>query len=359
MSTPKVWFSKTLVDDIYRLSAIDEIGPAGWQKIYQSFDNCENFLKAGKNVLSKLLSDKQLTTFTNNTDVSKIHVLAKKHDIKYITIDDKKYPEILREIVDPPLWLFYKGDLGILKNNCFSVVGTRKPTPTALIAMKKVINMEIASKVTIISGLAYGIDKASHELSLEAKGKTVAVLAGGLDRIYPTTHQNLADKILENGGLLLSEYPPTSPAIAFKFPIRNRIVAGLSPVTLIVEAGLPSGSLISAKSALDNNREVWAIPTTITGTMQGTNYLIEQGARLIYRAEQIAEYYGIDLEAREHVAVDKEGQRILDLLKEGTKTFDELVGDLNLPVDEVLSNLTQLELDGLVYQPLTNQYKIK
>ena len=361
MSNISSWFGGLSTEEILRLSKIDEIGPINWNRIYNHFENYRQFLNAKNNELIGLgLRDKQVESLKKEIDTDKISEGLKKYDIKLVLIDDKKYPKLLKEINDPPLWLYYKGDLEIQNNKCLTVVGSRKPSQSALSALDKVITKAIAEEITIVSGLAFGIDKAVHLKSLESKGKTVAVLAGGLDSIYPTMHTKIADKIVENGGLLLSEYPPLSRPLPFRFPIRNRIVAGLSPVTLIIEAKLPSGSLTTAKAALDNNREVWAIPADINNpNAQGGNYLINQGASCIFRPEQIAEFYDIKLERKDNVEVDKQGQKILDLLGDGPKSFEELVEKLELPVDEALSSLTSLELDNLIYQSSINNYERK
>lgn len=210
------------------------------------------------------------------------------HSLSFITRFDDAYPNLLKEIYDPPWVLFYKGNLSVLKNKqTLAVVGTRRPTKDAYQVMKEILLPLIKKGWCIVSGLAYGIDAIGHQLALAENGSTIAVIGSGIDAIYPKEHQPLAEKIAENN-ILLSEYLPHQRAQKWQFPMRNRIISGLSLGTLVVEAKERSGSLITADQALEQGREVFAIPGSILSeNSKGTNYLIQQGAKLVMSSHDI------------------------------------------------------------------------
>lgn len=211
-----------------------------------------------------------------------------KKEIQCILFSDKKYPKLLRQLPDPPPQLYYRGDLEILNNICLAVVGSRKYSEIGKRSCQKIVGPLAKNGIVIISGLAIGIDSIAHQTTLENGGKTVAVLGTGLNDnvIYPKQNIHLLEKIIDNGGLVLTEYPPESRATRYSFPQRNRIIAGLSIGTLVVEADIKSGSLITASCALDYNRDVFAVPYEIT-QKQGTNELLKNGAYLVNSSEDI------------------------------------------------------------------------
>lgn len=206
----------------------------------------------------------------------------------YITRFDETYPNILKEIFDPPWVLFYKGNLNVLHEpRSLAVVGTRQPTKEALPVMQHLLLPLIKEGWCLISGLAYGVDAIGHRLALKEKGSTIAVLGSGLAAIYPKEHVGLANEIAKEN-LLLSEFLPKQRAAKWQFPLRNRIISGLTRGTLVVEAKERSGSLITADQALEQGREVFAIPGSILSeNSKGTNYLIQQGAKLVASSEDI------------------------------------------------------------------------
>lgn len=209
--------------------------------------------------------------------------------IKTISFRDEKYPDLLRQMPDPPTKLYYRGNLDILKQPTLAVVGSRKYSQTGKISCQQIVGPLAKKGAVIVSGLAIGIDAIAHETALANQGLTVAVLGTGLNDnvFYPKQNKKLAQMILERGGLILSEYPPDYEANKQSFPKRNRIVAGLSLGVLIVEADIRSGSLITARCALDYNRDVFAIPYSINHDKQGTNELIKRGAYLINSSDDI------------------------------------------------------------------------
>ncbi|WHX92802.1 DNA-processing protein DprA [Peribacillus simplex] len=212
--------------------------------------------------------------------------------IHCLTIFDDGYPFLLKQIFDPPWVLYYKGDKKLLtRKNTLGVVGTRKPTSYGLEALKSILLPLVKKKFVIISGVAAGIDAESHKITLREGGDTIGVLGGGLMQIYPKSNVTLAEEIT-NKGLLISETPPEMKAEPWMFPLRNRIISGLSKGVFVVEAKERSGSLITAQAALEHGREVFALPGNVTSQKSmGTNQLISDGAKLVLSSRQIEEEF--------------------------------------------------------------------
>ncbi|WP_411739758.1 DNA-processing protein DprA [Peribacillus sp. S4] len=223
-----------------------------------------------------------------------IEKLKKYEDsqIHCLTIFDDEYPFLLKQIFDPPWVLYFKGDKKLLtKKNTLGVVGTRKPTSYGLEALKTILLPLVQKKFVIISGMAAGIDAESHNITLREGGDTIGVLGGGLKQIYPKSNFTLAEEIM-NKGLLISETPPEVKAEPWMFPLRNRIISGLSQGVFVVEAKERSGSLITAQAALEHGREVFALPGNVTSPESlGTNQLIYDGAKLVFSSRQIEEEF--------------------------------------------------------------------
>lgn len=214
------------------------------------------------------------------------------NQIHCMTIFDDDYPYLLKQIFDPPWVLYLKGDKQLLnKKNTLGVVGTRKPTSYGLDALKTILTPLVKNKFVIISGVAIGIDAIAHKITLSENGHTIGVLGGGLMQIYPKANIPLA-RVIINKGLLLSETPPHVRAEPWMFPLRNRIISGLSQGIFVVEAKEKSGSLITAQAALEQGREVFALPGNITSLESiGTNQLIQDGAKLVLTSAQIEEEF--------------------------------------------------------------------
>ncbi|RRN70698.1 DNA-protecting protein DprA [Peribacillus simplex] len=212
--------------------------------------------------------------------------------IHCLTIFDDDYPFLLKQIFDPPWVLYLKGDKKLLtRRSTLGVVGTRKPTSYGLEALKTILLPLVKKKFVIISGVAAGIDAEAHKITLGEGGDTIGVLGGGLLQIYPKSNISLAGEII-NKGLLLSETPPEKRAEPWMFPLRNRIISGLSLGVFVVEAKEKSGSLITAQSALEHGREVFALPGNVTSPESlGTNQLIQDGAKLVLSSKQIEEEF--------------------------------------------------------------------
>jgi DNA processing protein len=226
-----------------------------------------------------------------------------------IPITDPRYPELLRQIFDPPVLLFTRGNIDLLRGTGFAVVGTRRPTPYGLAVAEKTSADLARAGLTIVSGMARGIDTAAHRGALSAEGQTIAVLGCGVDVVYPSENKRLAAEIVSKG-LLLSEFPMGAVAFPQNFPIRNRVVSGLSAGLLVVEGAQYSGSAITAKLALDQGRELFAIPGNITNKLAwGPNLLIKQGAKLVHDWNDVI----VDLPpALRRRLIDEGRQRILN-----------------------------------------------
>ncbi len=272
--------------------------------------------------------------------------------IKIITILDEKYPAALKNIYDPPPILFYKGNLDVLKNNCLAAIGSRKASEYGRRAAG-FFTRGLAPHFTIVSGLAYGIDSLAHEMAIKNRGAAAAVIGSGLDEknIYPKSNISLAKKIIESGGLLLSEVPPGTGPQQFHFPMRNRIIAGLSRGILIVEAGEKSGTLITAKLGLEYGADIFSIPGNIfSPTSAGVNYLIKFGAHPVTSPEDIMEFYGLDSGKikKDYVPKNDLERMIIDNLNEEGMHINDLANLTRVPITDLIGTLTELEMEGVV-----------
>lgn len=273
-------------------------------------------------------------------------------EIKTISIKDKNYPKLLREVKDRPEILYYRGELKP-EENCFAIVGTRLAS-----AYGKQVALEIAGDLaevglTIVSGLAPGIDSFVHQAAVEKGKRTIAILGTGLDEksIYPQSNLKLAKKILENNGCLISEYPIGTRGTKFTFPQRNRIISGISLGVLVVEAKEKSGALITTDWAFRQKRKVFAIPGPIhSPNSQGCHYLIKQGAKLVENTNDILKE--LNLPPKEfssfYQGENKEENLILETLKEGVLDIDKIIEKTGLSAAIVASTLTILEIKNKV-----------
>jgi DNA processing protein len=273
-----------------------------------------------------------------------------------LTWQDERYPAGLKEIFDRPPVLYVRGQLTVADAWAVAVVGTRRATVYGRQAAEELSEGLARNNVTVVSGLARGIDSIAHKSALKAGGRTIAVLACGLDMVYPPENANLAREIMESGALV-SDYPlGTQPRSEF-FPRRNRIMVGLSLGILVVEGDVKSGALITARQALDENREVFAVPGSIyTPTFRGTNWLIQQGqAKLVTRTEDVLEELNLtmashQMEAKEVLPADETESRILRFLSAEPIHIDDVRRSSGLEIAAVSSALAMLELKGMVQQ---------
>jgi len=280
-----------------------------------------------------------------------------KEGIRFITLRSPEYPANLKNIYDPPPFLFLKGKIKTDDQKALAIVGTRTPSPYGKLIAEK-ITRELAEKgITIISGFARGIDSISHHHALESKGRTIGVLGSGLDVIYPPENTKLAQRI-EKDGAVISEFLLGTQPEGTNFPKRNRLISGLSLGVIIIEAGIKSGALITAKLALEQGREVFAIPGNISSKgSEGTNWLIKKGAVLVSRSEDIfEELKGLlsgeekELKKEKIFTLSEQEQKIYQLLSAEPAHIDGIAKESELSTPQALSLLLNLELKGLVRQ---------
>ena len=257
-----------------------------WE-LYQHL--CQNEWTEGTFTLEAIHQELSLEEidWLRNTDFASLELQYRKEAIHFLMYEDALYPKRLKEIYLPPIVLFYKGRLELFNRLSIGIVGARNHTPYSKEALEYLLPDILERKVSIISGLARGVDSLAHQLTLELNGETIAVIGNGINICYPKENQSLYDAIGKKG-LILSEYPLDSPPLKFHFPYRNRIIAGLSHGLCVIEAKLHSGSLITANVALSENRQVFALPGNITSDYsKGTNELITAGAFPIRNANDI------------------------------------------------------------------------
>lgn len=278
--------------------------------------------------------------------------------IKVISIFDPEYSTLLKEIHDPPIVLYYFGEnLEVFKRKSLGVVGTRQITSYGRLMTERFINSLVNAGLVIVSGLARGVDTVAHQETLKAKGQTIAVLGGGLNQIFPSENTNLVKEIARNGGLVISEFSPNEPSLPGNFPARNRIISGLSVGVLVTEAAIESGSLITARCALEQGREVYALPGPITSSQSiGTLNLIKQGAKLVTEPEEILEDLGMEqvesgklkVKSQKMQNITEVERRVLDFLSLESRQVDEICRELKLPAGVVAASLVKMEIFGLI-----------
>jgi DNA processing protein len=282
-------------------------------------------------------------------------------EIKHIDPRGHQYLEPLKELAHEPALLYLKGSLPANRQISVAIVGSRKPTPYGKEVTFKLAYNLAKRGVVIISGLAYGVDSIAHRGALEAGGVTIAVLPSGLEQIYPAAHRRLAEEILEKGGALISEYESGSPQ-KYQFLARNRLISGLADAVIITEAGERSGTLSTTNHALDQNKEVFAVPGNITSHLSiGPNLLIQQGAHPILKADDVLEVIAPHLlqsQASLTLGSSPAEMSIIQLLQEGVRNGDELQQRSGLNATEFATSLTMLELNNVICNSHANQWSL-
>ena len=279
-----------------------------------------------------------------------------REEIKVVTQEDELFPKLLAQIYDPPPLLYFRGEFKQQDEYAIAVVGARKYSNYGRQVAEQIVKDLANNNLTIVSGLALGIDSIAHQAALAVNGRTIAVLGSGLDRqnIYPTQNRYLADKIVASGGVIFSEFPLGTLPLKHHFPQRNRLISGLSLASLIIEAGEKSGSLITATHALEQNREVFAVPGNIYSPLSvGANNLIKLGAKVITCANDIIEALNLVqvasyIENKKIIPESAEEEKILTILNYEPKHIDELVRLTKLNTSVINSTLTIMEMKGKV-----------
>jgi DNA processing protein len=343
------------------LSLFQKFGPTRFAKMRHYFPSLKEAFLADSHDLIKAGIEEQIAlefiTKRQEIDLDQEMEKLARENIQLVTINDEDYPALLKEIYQAPPLLYYKGTLKAESDHfAVSVVGTRKISSYGQQVTPEIVRELVGSGVTIVSGLAVGVDALAHETTIEAGGRTIAVLGSGLDsqNIYPSANRYLSQKIIEGGGLLLSEYPCGTLPLKHHFPYRNRLISGLSLGTLVIEAPENSGALLTARYALDQNREVFAVPGNIYAeNSSGPLNLIKMGARPVTTAQDILDTLHLNLardfvQTRKIVPDSQEEAQILAHLSSQPVHIDELIRLTRLDSAEVNSTLTLMEMKGRV-----------
>ena len=345
-----------------RLTLIPGIGGETQRKLLAAFGLPESIFAAGRLATRAVAGDRAdlLFDFDPAESVDRSMAWAAQPGQHIVTLADAEYPKALLEIADPPCLLYVRGNPGLLEKRGLAVVGSRNATPQGVQTAENFAKALAGKGLAIISGLALGIDAAAHRGALAAGGETIAVIGTGADRLYPARNRELALAIAEHGAIV-SEFPLGTPAIAANFPRRNRIISGLSRGVLVVEAALESGSLITARLAAEQGREVFAIPGSIHSPVaRGCHKLIKQGAKLVETALDILEEFGNYPEAADigpSSLLAGEENAVLGALGHDPCNLDDLAERTGLAADRLLTELLTLELAGQVATLPGNRYQ--
>lgn len=357
------------------LNMVEDIGSVRTRALLKHFGSLEEVFKAGESDIAEVKKlgpaiAAKVPQAIKKVKLKKEFDLIKKHGVKIITFLDKDYPENLKNIYDPPVVLYVKGGITPSDKLAIAIVGSRLASFYGLHTAEK-LGFELASHgITVVSGLARGIDSSAHKGALKAKGRTIAVLGSGLANIYPEEHKDLAEKIFDSGAVI-SEFPMTMRPDKGNFPRRNRIISGLSLGVVCVEAAEKSGALITCDYALEQGREVFAVPGKVDSiTSRGTNKLIKQGARLAQGAEDIFEELNLSscvgcilsADAAGEVksnALDKYESLVYTLLSSDPKHIDNISEESGMGLNRVAGILLNLEIKSFAKQlPGKNFVKI-
>lgn len=349
-----------------RLVETPGIGREAARRLLREFGSAEAVASASTSSLRRFVGEAPAAALGNGSD-RMAALLAKTiawleapageaRDV--LVLGDARYPQALLHAADPPLLLYLRGSAGPLNAPAIAIVGSRNPTAQGLENARAFARHLSASGLVVVSGLALGIDAAAHEGALAAGGATVAIVGTGLETVYPARHRGLADRIVQGGGAIVSEFAIGTPALAQNFPIRNRLIAGLGRGTLVVEAAVQSGSLITARLAAESGRDVFAIPGSIHSPQaRGCHALIKQGAKLVDSAADILEEYAAPgspaapaAPAAATAAPDDGGRDdpLLAALGFDPIGLDELVARTGMGAAELSARLLDLELAGRV-----------
>ncbi len=350
MDDKRFWVGFTLVKGI---------GAVRLQGLLDYFGDAETAWKANPfELVSAGLSAKvagRVVQVRESVNLDEFISQAEKNNIRILTWNEPEYPAKLKEVDQPPPVLYLRGEITLEDSWAVAIVGTRAVTPYGRQVTEELSAALIANGVTIVSGLARGVDAIAHSAAVKAGGRTIAVLGSGVDKIYPPEHRGLAEKIATQGAVI-SDYAPGTPPDAANFPPRNRIISGLSRAVVVVEAGETSGALITASFAAEQGREVFAVPGGIYAPQsKGTNRLIFNGAKPLLAARDVLETLDLTRnverrEVRKVLPSDPTEAALLQALGPEPRHVDDLRAATGLPIDKVSSTLTLMELKGMVRQ---------
>lgn len=359
------------------LNLLPGIGSARVQNLLNAFGSAAAIFEQNVESLQAVRSitpalAEKLTRWQSETNLMLELELAERGGAQIITRVDYDYPEILKEIYDPPLCLYVRGELPKFSQQTVAIVGSRRVTRYGRIMAKELTESAAYAGWIVVSGLAYGVDAVAHQSTIAVGGITVAVLGGGLARVHPQDHIPLARDIIDHGGAVISEFPMTFPVSRQSFPRRNRIVSGLSSAVIIVEADIDSGAMITATIAMEQGRHVFAVPGEATNPQaRGCHKLIREGARLTESFNDVLDEFeflpGMSKvkEAPEPYAdddlfrnFDGDESKVIAYLREGARHFDDIAMETELSTGELLGVLMRLEVKSAIKQDIGRVYRL-
>ena len=351
------------------LSSIEQLDSTFIQRLYNYYGDIEQVFNCSKKDFSNIeglniRKSEKFIQLRDNIDPDKIFEEIEKRGINVLTFDDSRYPYMLHQIHNPPMVLYYRGDLFSCNlERTVAFVGSRRASSNGKESVKSIINDFRGTDICIVSGLAEGIDATSHRSAIENNLKTIGVIASGFDYKYPSSNKDLYENLEHGCGAIVTEYFPTFEPIKFRFPQRNRIVTGLSYGTVVGEAAIKSGALISANLTLEQGRELMCIPGSINNkNTEGVYKLLKNGATMVTSGEDVLNALNWEItpslkNLTTGEDIKPEYSIILDILSVESCGFDELQSATNMDTETLLKNLTMMELDGLIEQADGDRYK--
>ncbi len=335
------------------------VGPKKFDLLLRNFGSAKaawnGSMSELEQVIGKSLTNK-FVDFRGEFDIKRYENELVKKKISFICVSEKEYPQRLKKIKNPPIVLFVKGkiDFNSSEAKFLAIVGTRRITSYGRSVTELFSSGLAQSGLIIVSGLAIGVDAQAHVSCLESGGKTIAVLGNGVDVCYPRENQKIYDRILENNGVIISEYPPGEPPNPGNFPSRNRIVAGLSDGVLVTEGASDSGSLITANFGLEFGRKVFAVPGPITSSLSAAPLrLIEKGAKLVITPDDVIKELGLKIndlrkDEKRFAGLSSEEKKIVEILENESLHFDEIVRRLKIDPSNLGTILSMMEMKGII-----------
>ncbi len=346
-------------------SSIRGIGAVRFRKLLAFFGSLSQAWSASRSaLLAAGMTEKitqQILDQRKEIDPSVLLKNLQTKDIQVLTWNDTCYPRMLKEIDQPPPVLYYRGTITSEDDLAVAIVGTRRVTSYGRQLTKDTATYLAGNGVSVVSGLARGVDAIAHQAALDAGGRTLAVLGSGVDIIYPPEHRKLAEQIVQQGAIL-SDYPPGTKPDGINFPPRNRIISGLSKATVVIEAGEKSGALITAKFSADQGREVFAVPGSVLSPMsRGTNNLLAAGANPMTHPAGILAALNIQeqqtITKKSHTKLDPLEARIIQAIGHSTIHVDDLCNKMDMSIEKLTAQLTLMELKGLIERDSGMEYR--
>ena len=358
-------------------SSVEQLDSVFVQRLYNYFGDIERAYNVSEKELEKIeglniKKAKEFLSIRSSINPDKLYEEVERRGINVLTFDDKRYPYMLSQIYNPPMVLYYKGDLfGCNLERTVAFVGSRKASSNGKDSVKRIISDFRNTDLCIVSGLAEGIDAVSHRSAIESNLKTIGVIASGFDYSYPASNRDLYEKLEHGYGAVVTEYYPTFEPIKFRFPQRNRIVTGLSYGTVVGEAAIKSGALISANLTLEQGRELMCIPGSINNkNTEGIYKLLKNGATMVTTGEDVLNALNWDVHKsnstepisgnagqKEKLSLPFAYSTLLDIISIEPRGFDEIQSMTGLETEELLTTLTMMEVEGLIEHTEGDRYK--